>query len=224
MIQCPVNSLLLEIGDVFVKKPSVIMEESLAYAHGSNLNPADLVQIVGKVISIPKGITTDVWGYEGLSTKDIYPDDVAIIRYDVIYSFSQDKKRFKNMFYYKGKEYWVASIHSIFGVIRAGEIIMVNGYCMVEDYSNASALIIPQHMKHLIEIGTATLSHIGNNLTHLPKVNAEQGDTVYYNPNLLQKYEIGGRKFGIIKQKDIMGVSRASYADFRQDLSWKREN
>jgi co-chaperonin GroES (HSP10) len=222
MIQCPVNSLLLQIGDVFVKKPSVIMQESMAYAHGSTLNPADLVQIVGKVISIPKGIMTDVWGYEGYSTKDIYPDDMAIIRYDVVYSFDQGKKHFKNLFYFEGTEYWLAGIHSVFGVIRAGEIIMVNGYCMVEDYSNASALIIPQHMKHLIEIGTATLSHIGNNLTNLPKIDAQQGDTVYYNPNLLQKYEINGTKFGILKQKDIMGVCRASYSDLRQDLSWKR--
>ena len=222
MIQCPVNNVLLKIGDVFTKRVSAIMEESLAYAHGSTLNPADLVQIVAEVVAVPKGITTKVWGYEGFSTKDIRIGDMAIIRYDVVYSFTGDKKRFKNMFYYKNKEYWLGDLNKIFGVIRNGKIIMINGYCMVQDWANASALILPQYLRHVIEVGTATLAHIGNNLTHLPKINAEQGDTVYYNPGLLQKYEINGNKFGILKQQQIWGVHIARSDEFREDLSWKR--
>ena len=210
MLQPPFNNLLLHIREIWVKQYGAITKTSAMHAHGANVNPADMVNIVGEVAAIPSAITEEKLGYKGFSTKDIQVGDTAIYRYDVIYSFTGDKSRWKNLFYYRKKEYWVADIHKIFAVIRKGEIIMINGYCMVEHYSNPSNIILPKHLQNVEEIGRAELAYIGNNLTHLNNVDAKRGDIVLYNPRILQKYEIGKQKFGIIRQSDIFGVERAS--------------
>src|ERR1700761_2075071 len=147
MIQAPINSVLVKIKDVFLKRVSDIVKVSASEVHSSKLNPADLVQIVGEVVSVPKGISHNKRGYEGYSISDIRPGDMAIFRYDVVFAFTGDKQKFKNMFYYKGKEYWVCDIVKLFAVIRRGEIRMQNGYCMIEGMSNDHAIILPQSME-----------------------------------------------------------------------------
>lgn len=210
MLQPPFNNVLLKIGDIFVRQYGAIAKTSVLYAPGSDINPADMVNIVGEVVALPKAITSKDPTLKGYSTKDIQIGDTAIYRFDVIFSFTSDNTRYKNMFWYRKNEYWAADIHKIFAVIRKGEIIMVNGYCMVEKYSNPSHIIIPNHVKNAIEIGQATLTGIGNPLTHLERIEASAGDTIFYNPLKLQKYEIGKKKFGILKQTDIMGCSVAN--------------
>jgi co-chaperonin GroES (HSP10) len=100
-------------------------------------------------------------------------------------------------------------------VIRAGEIIMVNGYCMIENMSNPSALILPQHLKNVIQAASATLTQIGGNRTNMEDIKAFPGDVVYYNPSVVQTYEINGKKFGILSQRHILGRKIANYADIQ---------
>lgn len=205
MLQPPFNNLLLKIGDAFIKQYGSIAKTSMMYAHGSDINPADMVNIVGEVVALPLKITTNTPGYEGYSTEDIHVGDTAIFRYDVIYEFIKDE-RFKNLFWYRGKEYWAANITRIFGVIRRGEIIMINGYCMIESINNPSNIILPHTMKNIDGIGWATLTQMGNNRTHMKTIEAMPGDTVFFDPRKLQRYEIGKKKFGIIRQQQIFGV------------------
>jgi co-chaperonin GroES (HSP10) len=185
---------------------------------GSQINGAEFVNIYGKVISVPMSISNRR-DYEGFVTNEIYPDDIAIFRYDVIYEFASVEGSadavFKNLIWFKGKEYFMADIQKVFGVIRAGEIIMVNGYCMIEHMSNPSALILPQHLKNVIQAATATLTQIGRNRTHMKGIKAQVGDVVYYNPNVVQTYEINGKKFGILSQRHILGRKIANYADIQ---------
>lgn len=208
MLQSPVNNLLLRIGDVFVKQFGAIAKTSAMYAQTSDINPADMVNIVGEVVAVPLSISEHLPGYKGVSAKDIKPGDTAIFRYDVIHQYTSDNQRFKNMFWYRGNEYWAANIQKIFGVIRRGEIIMVNGYCMVENVNNPANIILPNNLKNIDGIGSATLTNIGNNLTHLQNIDAESGDTVYYDPRKLQRYEIGKKKFGVLRQHQIFGVKK----------------
>lgn len=210
MLQSPFNNLFLKIGDIYVKQFGAVAKTSAMYAHGSNINPADMVNIVGEVVALPLRITEDQQGYQGFSTKDIKVGDTAIFRYDVIYDFVE-KTRFRNMFWYRGQEYWAASITKIFGVIRKGEIIMVNGYCMVENMSNPANIILPGNMKNIDGIASATLSQIGNNLTHVKNIASESGDTIFFDPRKLQKYEIGKKKFGILRQHQVFGFQSPEY-------------
>lgn len=218
MIQSPFNNLLISVRDVFVKQFGAVAKTSAMYGQTSDINPADMVNIVGEIVSLPSVVTNDKRGYEGFSTKDMKVGDSVIFRYDVIHSYTSDNTRFKNMFWYNGKEYWVADIQKIFAVIRKGEIIMVNGYCMLESYNNPMNIIIPHTMKNIDGIGSALLTHIGNNLTHLKNAKANPGDTVFFDPRKIQKYEIGKKKFAILTQKQLMGVA----PELHEDLSWKR--
>lgn len=206
MLQPPANNLLLYISDIFVKQYGAVARTSAMYSQTSDINSADMVNIVGEIAALPKMIQEDKW-LKGFSTKDMKVGDIAIYRFDVIHEFDNDTK-FRNMFWYRGKEYWSASIERIFGVIRKGEIIMVNGYCMVEKYNNPTNIILPHNMKNIDGIGTATLTGIGNNLTHLENIDARPGDTVFFDPRKLQKYEIGKKKFGVLSQRQLMGCAR----------------
>ena len=217
MIQSPLNNVVIQVETKYHKNFSNMVKRSNLNP-GSQVNPADFVQIIGKVISVPKAISNR-FDYKGFTTNDIYPDDIAIFRYDVIYDFLENpngnEPLYKNMVWFKGKEYFFADIQKIFGVIRAGEIIMVNGYCMVENMTVPSALILPQHLKNVIQASSATLTNIGRPLNHMKAIEAQPGDTVYYNPSILQNYEINGKKFGVLTQKQILGRKVSSYADIQ---------
>lgn len=217
MIQSPLNNVVVQVEHKYHKN-FANMQKRANLNPGSQLNPADYVTNIGKVISVPKAISTRR-DYEGFVTDDIYPDDTAIFRYDVIYSFLKDEERedplYANMVWMKGQEFFMADIQKVFGVIRAGEIIMVNGYCMLENMTNPTNLILPQHLKNVIQAATATLTHIGRNRSHLKRINAQDGDTVYYHPGFLQTYEINGKKFGILPQSRILGHAAPNYADIQ---------
>lgn len=217
MIQSPLNNVVVQVETKYHSNFSNMVKRANLNP-GSQINPADYVQITGKVVSVPKAISNR-YDYKGFTTNDIYPDDIAIFRYDVIYDFieneSGDEPLYKNMVWMKGQEYFMADIQKIFGVIRAGEIIMVNGYCMVENMSIPSALILPQHLKNVIQASSATLTQIGRNLTHMKRISAQPGDTVYYNPGIIQNYEINGKKFGVLSQRQILGRKIANYSDIQ---------
>lgn len=218
MIQSPLNNVVVRVETKYHKNFGAMIKRANLNP-GSQINPADYVQILGKVISIPKAISTRM-DYKGYTTNDIYPGDTAIFRYDVIYSFIENKEGdeplYANMVWLKGQEYFMADIQKVFGVIRAGEIIMVNGYCMVEEMSVPSALILPNHLKNVIQASSAILTHIGKPLSHQKGIQAQAGDTVYYNPGLIQTYEINGKKFGILSQRHILGRKMASYSDIQR--------
>jgi co-chaperonin GroES (HSP10) len=217
MFQSPLNNVVVQVDHKYHKNFTNIQKRA-AMNPGSQINGAEFVNIYGKVISVPMSISKRR-DYEGFVTNEIYPDDIAIFRYDVIYDFASsqgsDEVVFKNLIWFKGKEYFMADIQKIFGVIRAGEIIMVNGYCMIENMSNPSALILPQHLKNVIQAASATLTHVGRNRTHMKGVKAQEGDVVYYNPNVVQTYEINGKRFGILSQRHILGRKIANYADIQ---------
>lgn len=218
MIQSPLNNVVVQVETKYHKNFSNMLKRANLNP-GSQINPADFVQITGKVVSVPKAISTRM-DYKGYVTDDIYPGDIAIFRYDVIYSFLEnaqgDEPLYANMIWFKGQEYFMADIQKVFAVIRAGEVIMVNGYCMVEEMSVPSALILPNHLKNVIQASSAVLTHIGKPLSHQKAIQAQPGDIVYYNPGLVQTYEINGKKFGILSQRHILGRKIASYADIQR--------
>lgn len=79
---------------------------------------------------------------------------------------------------------------------------------MIEDMEKKSSIIGNAQTKKGAVAASAILTGIGNNLTHLPKIKAQRGDRVYYNPSIVQSYKIGGKEFGIISQKHILGAEK----------------
>ncbi len=204
-----VNNVLIDIPIIYTQT----LTKMIAGANlnpGTQINPADYVASVGEVIALPKMISGKR-EYKGFSTKDIRPGDKCIIRYDVVYKFHDTvdgEKKFKNYFWYKRKDYWSASIDKIFGVIRDGQIIMVNGYCMIEDVQKKSVIVSGAETKKKVAAFYGVLTSIGNNLSHLPNIGAKPGDRVYFNPAVLQTYKINGKEFGILTQSQILGAEK----------------
>lgn len=217
MFRSPVNNVIVQVDKKWVSGITDVLRQAQLNP-GNQLNPADCVNIVGTIVSLPRAISNAI-GYKGFSASELRVGDTAIFRYDVIFAFAEQKENqdpiHKNEIFYGGKSYWAADIQKIFGVIRNGEIVMVNGYCMIEEMSNPSGLILPQSLKKLMQAQTATISHIGNNLTHLPRLDVQPGDKVFFNPLIVQNYQIKGKKFGIISQKHIFGKKIPTYADMQ---------
>lgn len=207
MIQSAQNNLIVKIDTLYIKNISDILRVA-AIENNSNVDPTDLVNVLGEVISIPKEITVKKRGYDGFSTKDIKIGDIAIFRYDVIYSFIQRtpdaEKTYKHRMWYKGEELWSCDIQKVFGVIRDGEIHMVNGYVMLTDFI-PNKIVLSQMHSNVREPQKSQIMHIGSPRTNANPIPAQMGDFVFYNPHLAAKYQIKGKPFRIIHQNQILG-------------------
>lgn len=148
----PSNMVYVTVTTKWVSQITNIMRLS-QIMNDSSIDANDVVQIVGKVVSLPKKISSRI-DFIGFSTKDIKEGDIVIFASSVINDvelIGDDEEavpHYKNMFYYRGVEYFAVDIRKIFGVIRNGEIIMVNGYTMCDIYED-SKIIIPQHLRKL---------------------------------------------------------------------------
>lgn len=204
--------LTAAINDVFVhvkhtsqrSKSEIAIAASMA--HDTTINLMDYITITGEVVSIPKKIETSEYD-NGYSTKDIQIGDTAIFSYYVVgdLAIKDNEHHHKNLVFYQGKQLFKASIENIFGVIRNGEIIMLNGYVMVDDFTT-SKLILPSYLKSIISASKSKLLYIGNPKENEIKITAKQYDTVYFNPHLVQRYNIYDKKFCILRQDQILGV------------------
>src|SRR5574343_816799 len=114
-----------------------------------------------------------------------------------------DEPKFRNRMWYGDKEYFMADIRKIFGVIRGEEIIMLNGYVMTTQFEE-SRIILPQHMRKIKHAARAQVMHIGHPKSGVPSIDAEMGDWVYFNPFKAQKYTINEKKFCILNQDQIL--------------------
>jgi hypothetical protein len=213
MMQAPLNNIIVTIDRKWIDGFTKIMRT--AELNPTNkINPADLVNIVGTVVSVPRGIQVRR-DYTGFSTKDIKAGDKLIFRYSVISTLvrqpESEEPIYKNEFFYKGYIYWKVDIQEAFAVIRDEKIIMLNGYVMVEKTNKANLIFVQATYKREIEAHTATVTHIGRNLTHLKDTGVLPIDTVFYKPGILQNYKINDKPFGILRQKDFYAKSDPVY-------------
>lgn len=216
MIQSPYNNVIVKVKTKYIKNISSIMKMA-AIQQGSSVEMADLVNIIGEVVSVPRSIDEKRREYKGFSSSDIKVGDTAIFSHSVIFEFGntapEEDPIFKNEFWFKGQTYFTADITRIFAVIRDGKIRMQNGYVMLEEMEKPALIILSQATKRSISAASAIVSHIGKNLSHLHRIEAEVGDTVYFNPNKVQLYQINEKPFGIISQSQILGHSVAEYPE-----------
>jgi len=206
MITAPTDNVIVYPGTKYISNVTNLIKLA-AIQNNTTVHSEDLVNIQGEVISIPKSIS-DRLDCKGYSTKDIQAGDIAIFSFNVIHNLIQQEHEgelvYRNRLWYNAKEYFVAHIRDIYGVIRNGEIIMINGYVMVTDFPE-SKLYIPANQKKAKGTVKCQIMHIGNPLENEKAIEAEQGDFVYFNPLVAPKYQINNKPFRIIQQGQVLG-------------------
>jgi len=215
MFQAPVNNLVLKLQTKWVRNFTSLMKMA-AIQNNTSIEPADYVNNVGEVVSVPKSIS-DRREYEGYSVADIKPGDMAIFSYLVVYNFAStgpdSDPIYKNLVSYKGEEFWVCDILNLFATVRDGKIRMQNGFVMLEELAPPPKIVLSQATQRSTNTASAIISHISKPLTHEKRIMAEVGDRAYFNPKLLQLYQVNSKEFGIIHQSKILGVEVPEYKE-----------
>ena len=209
MIQAPTNNIIVSVATKYIQSVGAISKLS-AIQNATSVGMEDLVQIVGKIESLPKMISPHN-EYKGYSTKDMKVGDTILFSYQVIHDMKvvdgQEGLEFANSFVHDGKEYFLCNIRHAFAVIRGEDIIMVNGYVMLSACEEKK-IIIPHSAKRTVMAAFSEVLEIGHSRTHLSPINAKKGDTVFFDEKKAQKYELNHKKFLIIPQDKILGSKK----------------
>lgn len=209
MITAPFNNIIVTIKSRWVKHVSDIAKIS-SIEQGSSVELADLVSIVGEVVSVPRITLKKLRQFEGFTLDNIIAGDVAIFSHDVVSNFKQirpdEEPIHTNEFWHNGQTYWTVRIDNLYGVIRDEKIIMLNGFVMVT-IPEESRIILSNTQRKKKSAAQSEIINIGQGKQGLPPMKAQVGDTVFYSPNVLRKYQIGDKKFGILTQKQILGYT-----------------
>lgn len=203
----PSNKVIVRVKHKYISNISDLMKRA-AIQNNSSVDPTDVVNIVGEVVSVPK-MVIDRFGLKGFTTNDIQVGDLAIFSHQVIYSFHEQVEGkepvYRNMIWHEGKEYFAADISLIYGIIRGEEIHMINGYVMLRPFQE-SKIVLAAGSKIARGTVKCQIMHIGGTLAGEQKIDAKQGDWAYFNPMIATKYQINNKPFVIVPQSHIFGV------------------
>ncbi len=207
MFQPIENKVLIKVNSKYVQAVTDVLRLS-ALQNNTSIDAADFVSIQGEIIALPKSVTTKKRDYEGFTTNNMQVGDWAIfsyqVIYDILYKADDDKFVFKNSITYEGVEYFMADIRHIFAVQRGAELIMVNGYVMLEEYPQG-VIYMQQSSKKVKGTTRSRVMHIGESKTNRKQIDVASGDEVLYSPFHPQHYKIGEKPFIILRQDQILG-------------------
>ena len=207
MIQATTNSVIVKVDHKYTSNLSSILKLA-SIQNNATVDPADLVNIMGEVISLPKRIDNKR-EYAGFTAENIQIGDTAIFSYSVILDLVEQPNGadpiFKNNFFYKGKDYFLCDITKLYAVIRDVQIIMQNGYVMGTPIEE-SKIILPAGMRNQKKASYSTVMHIGYPKTTEKQIEAIGGDVIYVNSNVVEKYQINKKHFIITQQSKVLGI------------------
>jgi co-chaperonin GroES (HSP10) len=210
MFKPTANKIAVKLKTKWIGNMSSIFKLS-SIENNSSLNPADLVNIAGKVVAVPDKLIYGKREYEGYELGDIRVGDNVIFSHSVVFDFlstlPEQEPIHKNSVWYKDGEYFLADITDIFAVVRDGKILMQNDWVMLSDMEKESKIFVPNEHKKK-RTAAATVEAIKTN----PHI--KSGDRIYFNPIKLALYQLDGIPFGIIKGKEILGK------DYRPVKDW----
>lgn len=204
MIQSAVNKVIVQVKTKYIRNFTSILKMA-AIQNNSSIDPSDYCNIIGTVVSAPKSISKRR-EYKGFSKDDIQEGDTVIFSNYVIGTTVQTEPEadpiFKNMFWYKGQEYWMVNIDQLYAVIRDGEIRMQNDYVMLVDLEAPPKIILTTNVKKRIGAATGTISNIAYN------DELRKGDEVYFKSSQIRNYQINEKPFGILQRHQILGKKK----------------
>lgn len=210
MIQSPENKVIVTVKSKYSKDFGSITKLS-AIENAASVHLEDLVTIVGTVVSLPKSISKQ-GHYKDYGLDEIMVGDQLIFSFSVIYDFYQNEPDgpllYRNKISYKAKDYWMADITKIYGIIRGEDIIMINGYVMAKPFPEDVIFTQPAYKK-MRKCKSSEVIYIGSPRLGAKKIDVQAGDLIYYNPRKTQKYQINNKPFIILNQHQVLGKGKA---------------
>jgi co-chaperonin GroES (HSP10) len=206
MLSTPANNVIVKVKNKYIGNISKILQLS-AIQNGSSVDSTELVNIMGEVVGLPLTISDKI-GHAGYSSENIQIGDIAIFSFNVIHDFTipapDADPVYRNRFIYQGEEYFLADITKIFGVIKDGGIVMLNGFVMAGEFTT-SQIIIPNSLKKIRKAADSEVMHYNYAKTNENAIDIKNGDKVYFNSLTAQKYQINNKPFSILQQNKIFG-------------------
>jgi co-chaperonin GroES (HSP10) len=174
---------------------------------GSQVNINDYVNIVGRVVAVPRSVCKRM-DYKGFSAADVQVGDRLLFSYLVVGEIEElegGEARHKNSVVIKGKEYFLCDVRQAFAVIRGEEIIMLNDYVMISPPNPPVSLILPAYDRKVRKwVAKAAIQAVGRQ----NKVKFSGGEEVYVDFAKTQHYKLQDSKFGIIESKYIYAAEK----------------
>jgi hypothetical protein len=195
----PQNKIIVKIERKYYDQ--IKFRSGIVLYKDTSAHPEDNACIEGTVISVPRSIICrpDYDGY----VCDIEPGCKILMRYDVIYSYTNQPDRdtpvYKNLLYYEGQEYWQVDIQQIFAVVADIATRMLNGYIQcrqVDDCATYTGLmVVPFKMEapdDLYKVIYSDTPGIASN------------DIIITYPSVAQRYQIDEEVFYILRSRHVL--------------------
>lgn len=204
VIESAVNDIIVQVNGTLQES----FHNMIARANlnpGTQVNPNDYVNIVGRVVSVPRSVCKRM-DYKGFKIHDLEVGDRLIFSYMVIGSLTEligGDFSHTNSVVIKGKEYWRCDIRHAFAVIKSdGEIKMLNDYVMITPPQPPTKLFLPtttnKVKKWAVEASVEAIGRQNINSFAL-------GETVLVDYKKVQHYKMKDSVFAIIESRHIYG-------------------
>jgi len=205
-LQSPMDNLIVSIKSKYTKDFGTLTKR-LSIGDATSVHVEDFAQIVGTVVSLPKSISQKNID-NGYSLEGINVGDTVIFAFNVVFDFYQKEPDgapiYRNRISTGLKDYWLADITKIFGVIRGEEVSMVNGFVMATPFKGDLIFTQPQNRRSRVAKSSEVM-WVGSPRTTQKPIDIQQGDTIFYNPKKTTKYQINDKPFIILSQQNVFG-------------------
>lgn len=192
ILQSPLNNCLVRIEKRYQDTMGSIKIDP-------TWRPEEFATLEGIVVSAPINID------EGNSIGTVEKGDKIIFSYGVIYNYAiqpdDDTPVFRNLILYKGEEYWKVDMAEIFCKVTSG-IEMVTDHFLIEPlgitrgtYSSSGFMRLDKEIEHKGKV---------KGLPKNTSLSVRVGDTVYFEPRFVQKYNILGQEHFILPSRRVL--------------------
>jgi len=206
MIISPQDKLIVSITSKYTKDFGSLTKR-LSIGDATSVHIEDFAQIIGKVVSLPKELSQKNID-NGYSMDGIEVGDTIIFAFNVVFDFYQKEPDgepiYRNRIRFDTKDYWLADITKVFGIIRGEKVIMVNGFVMATPFKDDLIFTQPQNRRSRVSKHSDVM-WVGSPRTNQKPIDIKQGDTIFYNPKKTQKYQINDKPFIILTQQQVLG-------------------
>ena len=192
-MQAPLNTFMVDFEKPF--NDEIETKSGIKFYRDVTFNPENFAATNGTVTALPR--------YNNRK-MDIVIGDQIYFSYLVVYDMEirdRDTPIHRNLLYHNEQNYWKVANDQIYFRVRNNEMLMLNGYFMLDivEEEIKSSIVIPEYLKKQKLIGRARVVKGSDD-----KV-AEFGDLIFFDRRFVEVYDIFGKEIYILGKDRILG-------------------